>query len=101
MIRRHITIDFDQKSLIHAEFERRSWMCEGFEYTLADWGRHVLKLYKAPSRKNIKRILKNSGIGDTHLTCKKFEKSTEIGHQSTQKLNIIYENGFGTCIPSK
>ena len=51
MIRRHITIDFDQKSLVHAEFERRPWMYEGLEYTLADWARHVFKLYKAPSRK--------------------------------------------------
>ena len=36
MTQRHITLDFDQKSLVRAEFERRPWIYKGVEYKLAD-----------------------------------------------------------------
>ena len=75
MTQRHITLDFDQKSLVRTEFERRPWIYKGVEYKLANWARHEFKLNKAPSRRTMKRILKTSSIDNVPSTFKKIRKS--------------------------
>ena len=48
-----------QKSVVCAEFERRSWMYEDIEYTLAYWARHEFRLYRALLQKNYKMSIEN------------------------------------------
>ena len=93
--RRHITLDSNQNSLVFAEFELRSLMYEEDEYTFAHWARHEFRLYKALSIITIKRTLKASSIDEAPKIVRKWEKITEISHQSTPKLNVVYRHGFG------
>ena len=77
MNRRHITLDPNQKSIGRAEFQRRSWMYEDTECTLGHLARHEIRLYKAASRKTIKRISETSSIDDAPSTCEKIEKKLQ------------------------
>ena len=101
MTRRHVTFDSNQKSIVPAEFERRSWMYEDVEYTLAHRARHEFKLYKALSRKTIKRILETQALVKLSQLERKSKNVTEVGHQSTQKLIVVYQHGFWVCVPGK